>query len=220
MNVAISGDGSSCLAFEPAPGATVVALARGFGSVGNEPVTRIVLNGLRGDLSRKLRGDRLARASRKPRGVLRVLTGAYARVNAEVFARSAGNEDYVTAGCSLTALVVANGTGYLAHTGSTAAYLVRDGGTIALTQDDAIDTPAGRVLTRAVGCSPALQVAVSSFDVHDGDELVLGSRAGERSVIVRYAAETPAADAAGSASARVSRTLALTMFFLMLLCLQ
>jgi hypothetical protein len=220
MNVAISGDRSSCLAFEPAPGATIVALARGFGSIGHESVTRVVLNGLRSELARKLRGERLARASRKPRGVLRVLTGAYARVNAEVFARSAGNEDYITAGCSLTALVVANGMGYLAHTGSTAAYLLRDGGTIALTHDDAIDTPAGRVLTRAVGCSPSLQVAVSSFDVQDGDELVLGSRAGERSVVVRYTAEIPAADAAGSASARVSRTLALTMFFLMLLCLK
>ncbi|HET7813842.1 MAG TPA: hypothetical protein VFL13_05665 [Candidatus Baltobacteraceae bacterium] len=220
MNVAISGDRSSCLALEPAPGSSIVALARGFGSVQGEPVTRIVLNGLRGELARKLRGERLARACRKPRGVVRVLTGAFGHVNAEVFARSAGNEDYVTAGCSLTALVLANGSGYLAHTGSTAAYLIRDGNTIALTQDDAIETPAGRVLTRAVGCSPALQVAVSSFDVQDGDELVLGARAGERTVVVRYAAEPAAPDLEGSAAARVSRTVALTMFFLLLLCLQ
>lgn len=234
MNVAITGDRSTCLAHEVTPGAYVVAIARGFGTFDGRPASGAALAHLRGELHRRLRGSRLERAHRRPRGVLRVLAAGYGRVNSEIHAGSASNDDYVTAGTSLTAAVVTAGYTYLAHTGTTAAYLLRGGSVVALTKDDAIDTPAGRVLTRAIGTAASVNVALSSFTLNDGDALILACRRytpqeerecrweRDNALIVRYTEEQPAAvpTPRGSTLGLAARTLAATMAFFALLCLH
>ena len=70
----------------------------------------------------------------RARTVAAMLGGVIARVNDELHARSASHEDYVTAGASLTAVLLLRERAYLAHVGSTAAYLARGGSVTALTK--------------------------------------------------------------------------------------
>lgn len=234
MNVAISGDRSSCLAQEVAPGAHIVAFARGFGHIDRSAIAPLVLARLRTEVQRRVRGGRLARAQRRPKGVVTLLSSAFGRVNGEMHARSAANDDYVTAGCSLTGALLVGNCAYLAHAGSTAAYLSRDGYVVSLTKNDALQTPAGTVLTRAIGSAPTLQVAVSCFTLNEGDALILAARrftpeeerAGqwerEQSLVVRYANEPPAfaAVAASPLASRILRGTIATLVFYALLCLK
>ncbi|MFN2449671.1 MAG: hypothetical protein ABR508_07755 [Candidatus Baltobacteraceae bacterium] len=234
MNVAISGDRSSALSEELAPGTHVVALARGFGHIEGIAVAPAVLGRLRVELARRLRGERLARAKRRINGIMPLLTAAFGRVNADVHARSASNDDHVTAGCSLTGALLVGNCVYLAHTGSTAAYLCRDGCVVSLTRNDAIETPAGAVLTRSIGCAPSLQLAVSSFSLNEGDALVLARRRytaaeehmrqweREASLVVRYAAGPPGVPGIryGGHLKRITFGTVATVLFYTLLCLR
>lgn len=176
MDVAISGDRSSCLTAELGPGTYLFAVAHGFGHVEGQPIAPAVLGRLRDDFERHARGERLRRIQKRSRGVPSALTGAFERVNDEVHARTASHEDYVTAGCSLTGVVLMDDRAYLAHVGSTAAYLARDGYVVSLTKYDAFETDRLPVLTRAVGVAPSVEVAVCSFALSEGDALVLSGR--------------------------------------------
>lgn len=185
MDVAISGDRGTCLTQELGPGAYLFAVAHGFGQVEGEPIAPAVLGRLREDFTRRTRGDRLRRGRKRSRDVTSVLRGSFERVNDEVHARTASHEDFVTAGCSLTGVVLLDDHAYLAHVGSTAAQLSRDGHVVALTQSDAFEGERIPVLTRAVGAAPSVEVAVCSFALSEGDALVL-SAAGEQVLIARY----------------------------------
>lgn len=233
MDVAISGDRSSCLSIELEPGAYAFAVAHGFGRIDGEPVAPAVLSRLRGELERRARGRALRRAQARPKGISALMTAAFSRTNEYVHARSASHEDYVTAGCSLTAAVLVGDRAYLSHVGSTAAYLARDGYAVSLTKQDAFEGPAFPVLTRALGADNVLEVALCTFSLTHGDSLVLAARrlsseelqAGacdEQVLVVRYTPET-ASTSADSESVRwraaVTGVLA-TVLFYALLCLK
>jgi serine/threonine protein phosphatase PrpC len=176
MDVAISGDRGSCLTAELGLGTYLFAVAHGFGHVEGQPIAPAVLGRLRSEFERYTRGDRLRRSQRRSRGIPTLLTSAFERVNDEVHARTASHEDYVTAGCSLTGVVMLDDRAYLAHVGSTAAYLSRDGYVVSLTKNDAFESDGLPVLTRAVGVAPTVEVAVCSFSLNEGDALVLSGR--------------------------------------------
>jgi serine/threonine protein phosphatase PrpC len=203
MNVAISGDRGSCLTQPLAPQTYLFAVANGFGSVEGEPIAANVLERLRSEMQRRMR------RAKNPKNLL---TNALCRVNDEVHARTASHEDYVTAGCSATAVLLVEDRAFLAHAGSTGAYLARDGYVVSLTKNDAFEIDAAiPILTRAIGVAPTIDVTSCSFTLNDGDTLVLTGRrlreaderrrlaeclsgaaegaAGEQMVIVRFQPE-------------------------------
>jgi protein phosphatase len=229
-----------------APGAYLFAVAHGFGSVEGEPIAPSVLRRLRDDVARRARGGRLRRAQNSARGLTPNLLGAFTRVNSEVHARTASHEDYVTAGCSLTGVLLIGDRAYLAHVGSTAAYLSRDGYVVSLTKNDTFEESGVPVLTRALGSAPNVEVAVSSFSLNQGDALVLAGRrlreadehrrlaqtlaycapgggTAEQLLVVRYSpgedAEVPAAAESQTAHTVVTGVLA-TLLFYVLLCIR
>jgi|SRR5579884_264890 len=216
MDVAITGDRASCLTQELAPETYLFAVANGFGTVEGQPVARAVLARLRNEFERRSRGDRLRRAEQRGKGISSSLLGAFARVNEDMHARTASHDDYVTAACSVTGVLLVKERAYLAHVGSTAAYLARDGYVVSLTKNDSFEGDRMPVLTRALVSAPTVEVAVCSFSLNEGDALVLAGRrlresddrrrlaeslmhgihagGGDQLLVVRY---TPAADSEG-----------------------
>lgn len=234
MNVAVSGDRGSCLTQLLAPQTYLFAVANGFGHIEGEPIASDVLQRLQ---------DETQRRSRRHKHAKNILSSAFARVNDEVHARTASHEDYVTAGCSATAVLLVDNRAYLAHTGSTAAYLARDGYVVSLTKSDAFEGEgAVPVLTRAIGVAPVVDVTSCTFTLNDGDTLVLTGRrlreseerrrlaecltygtdaaGGEQVVIVRYAREereqVPEPTESHSAHSVVVGVLATVLFYVML----
>ena len=176
MDVAISGDRALCLTQQLAPGMYLFAVANGFGTVEGQPVARAVLASLRNEFEHRSRGDRLRRAEQRGKGITSSLRSAFARVNEDMHARTASHEDYVTAGCSVTGVLLIKERAYLAHVGSTAAYLARDGYVVSLTKNDAFEMSALPILTRALVSAPTVEVAVCNFSLNEGDALVLAGR--------------------------------------------
>lgn len=235
MNVAVSGDRGSCVTQQLAARTYLFAVANGFGSVEGEPIAGSVLERLQQEMQRRVR--RLKNAKN-------VLGAAFARVNDEVHARTASHEDYVTAGCSATAVLLVENRAFLAHAGSTGAYLARDGYVVSLTKNDAFESEGiAPVLTRAIGIAPAIDVAACSFTLNDGDTLVLTGRrlresderrrlaecltygadsvaGGEQMVVVRFQPEdreqVPEAVESHSAQSVVVGVLATVLFYAML----
>lgn len=92
---------------------------------------------------------------------------------------------------TVVALVVGNGTAFLAHVGDSRAYLVRDGELRQLTEDHSMVNELVRtgkmsyeeartsrhrhVITRAVGLYPTVQPSLGAVDLHPGDRLLLCS---------------------------------------------
>jgi hypothetical protein len=118
----------------------------------------------------------MQRRVRRPKNFKNALTTAFCRVNDEVHARTASHEDYTTAACSATGVLLVENRAYLAHAGSTGAYLSRDGYLVSLTKNDAFESDGIPVLTRALGIAPVIDVAACSFTLNDGDALVLTGR--------------------------------------------
>jgi serine/threonine protein phosphatase PrpC len=168
MNVAISGDRGKCVTQPLGPQTYLFAIASGFGFVEGEPIASTVLERLKNDMQRR------TRRTKNPKNLL---TSAMGRVNEEVHARTASHEDYITAGCSATAVLLVENRAFLAHAGSTGAYLARDGYVVSLTKNDAFENEGALpVLTRALGVAPTVDVASCSFTLNDGDTLVLTGR--------------------------------------------
>ena len=172
MDVAIRGDRASCLSLQLGARSWLFAVARGFGSVDGVAAAAATLARVRGECERRLKGERFRRAVDRPQGAATAMLGILSRVNGELFSRSASHDDYVTAGCSMTAALVVRGHAYVIHCGGTAAYLAHKGEVSALTAEDALDgaTP---LLSRALGTSAALDVSVSSVSVDSGDIMIL-----------------------------------------------
>ncbi len=173
MDVAIRGDRASCLSVRIGPHAWLFAVARGFGSIDGVAAAPAALGRLRAECERRARGERFRRAIARTNTAAAALLGVLARVNGELFARSAGNDDYVPAGCSLTAVLVLHEHLYVMHAGGTAAYLAHRGEVRALTADDLLDDAALPLLGRALGTSAALDIAVTCVDVEPGDVMML-----------------------------------------------
>jgi serine/threonine protein phosphatase PrpC len=158
------------------PRTWLLAVTRGFGSVAGVPTERALLSELRAECERRLRRERFRRAVDRPPAAATAVLAALARVNGEIFARTAGHDDYVTAACSLTAVLIVRGHAYVMHCGGTAAYLAHGGDVIALSGDDTFDDAALPVISRALGTSTSLDVAVSSVLLDAGDIVILLGR--------------------------------------------
>lgn len=167
MNVAVSGDRGSCITQRLAPRTYLFAVASGFGYVGGEPIAHDVLERLEAETQRRIR---------RPRQLKTALTTAFSRVNEEVHARTASHDDYTTAACSATGVLLVENRACLVHAGCTGAYLARDGYVVSLTKNDAFEAEGVPVLTKALGLGPAIDVASCSFTLNDGDTLVLTGR--------------------------------------------
>jgi serine/threonine protein phosphatase PrpC len=210
------------------------AVANGFGCVEGEPIAHNVLQRLQEEMQRR---------ARRPKHFKNALTTAFYRVNDEVHARTASHEDYITAACSATSVLLVENRAYLAHAGSTSAYLARDGYVVSLTKNDTFEGEGIPVLTRAIGIAPTIDVAACSFTLNDGDTLVLSGRRlreteerrrlaecltygagdaaeGEQMLVIRFqpdeAEQVPAAPESQSAHSVVIGVLATILFYAML----
>ena len=214
MNVAVTGDRGCCLSQRLSAESYLFAVATGFGRIDGESTASFALT----NLSRRMQRARI------PRAVATMLGGAVARVNDELHARSASHEDYVTAGASMTAIFLLRERAYLAHVGTTAAYLARGGSVTPLTKSDAFSDGLGRpVLLRALGLTRTLHVPVSAVALAPGDTVVLSERElparAERLVITfsgMREAEVPAPAGAHTAQSILTGVLATALFYAML----
>jgi len=209
--VAVSGDRGCCLAQRLAADSHLFAVATGFGRIDGEAAAALALGRLRREFERRARSGR-------------ALKNALARVNDELHARSASHEDYVTAGASMTAVLLIGERAYLAHIGSTAGYLVRGGSVVALTKNEAFDGEPGLpVLMRALGLTRTLDLAISTFALVPGDALVLAERplpASAERLIVKFsgveASQVPAPAGAHTGPSILTTALATVLFYAML----
>ncbi|HZZ65194.1 MAG TPA: hypothetical protein VFE17_06845 [Candidatus Baltobacteraceae bacterium] len=176
MDVAISGDRACCLTQELGDDTYLFAVASGFGMVEGQPCAPALLARLRGEFERRSRYGKLRRSEQRTKGVTTSILSAFARVNEDLHIRTASHEDYVTAGCSVTGVLLVEDRAYLAHVGSTAAYLARDGYVVALTKNDAFESSSTPILTSALIAAPRVDVAVCSFALNEGDALVLAGK--------------------------------------------
>jgi hypothetical protein len=158
------------------PRTWLLAVTRGFGSVDGVPTERALLSQLRAECERRLRRERFRRAVDRPPAAATAVLAALARVNGEIYGRTAGHDDYVTAACSLTAVLIVRGHAYVMHCGGTAAYLAHQGDVTPLSGDDTFDDAALPLLSRVLGTSATLDVAVSSVSLDAGDVVVLLGR--------------------------------------------
>ena len=176
MNVAIRGDRASCLTIQLGARTWLLAVTRGFGAVDGIPTERALLAQLRAECERRLRRERFRRAVNRPAAAATAVLAALARANAEIHGRTPGHDDYVTAACSLTAVLIVRGHAYVMHCGGTAAYLAHGNDVTPLSGDDTFEDAGLPVLARALGTSTGLDVAVSSVLLDAGDIVILTSR--------------------------------------------
>lgn len=174
MNLAVRGDQASCMTLQLASRTWLLAIARGFGAVDGVAVERALLARLRAECERRMRSPRFRRAVDRPNAAATAILAALARVNADLYSRTASHEDHVTAAASMTAALIVHGRAYVVHAGGTAAYLAHEGEVVALSGDDAFDD--ARLLVRALGTTPSLDVAVASVTLEEGDVIVLVDR--------------------------------------------
>jgi hypothetical protein len=197
VNVAIRGDRALSLTLQLGPRTWLLAVTRGFGAVDGEPVERALLARLRAECERRLRSERFRRAIDRPQAAATAVLAALARVNAYLYARTAGHDDYVTAAASLTAALIVRGRAYIMHAGGTAAYLAHRGDVIALSGDDTFDDASLPLLARCVGTTASLDLAVSSVTLDEGDVVILVGRRVPGDIDVRgFIAHVESADAA------------------------
>jgi serine/threonine protein phosphatase PrpC len=173
VDVAIRGDRASTLSLQLGPRSWLFAVARGFGAVDGVAAAPATLERLRAECERRLRTERFRRAVDRVQAAPTAVLGALARVNGELFSRSASHADYVTAGCSITIAVIVRGYACVIHTGGTAAYLAHHGDISVLTGDDTLSEATQELLGRALGASSSLDVSVSSVTFDAGDVMIL-----------------------------------------------
>ncbi|MEO9171307.1 MAG: hypothetical protein ABI282_06300 [Candidatus Baltobacteraceae bacterium] len=173
MDVAIRGDRASCLTLQLGAQSWLFAVARGFGTVDGMAAAPATLSRIRVECERRLKSERFRRAIDRPEAAATAMLGVLSRVNGEVFTRSAAHDDYVPAGCSLSATLVVRARAYVLHTGGTAAYLAHGSDLKWLTSDDTLDDGVLPLLSRALGTTSALDVSVTSVGVESGDVVIL-----------------------------------------------
>ncbi len=223
MGVALSGDRAARVSIALCSGAQLLAVAEGFGRIDGVPVANAALQRLRIAFERHHRGDRIARALERPESAAALLCESVARLNEEIYARGASHADFVSASCSLTGVLLVGNHAIAAHLGATAAYLTRDGHSRALTPRHVIADLPVRLLTRACGAQPVCEPSMASFDIEDGDTLVLTDSV-NRPLIVREFRhddlDTFAMGASGASRAAIVRVAAGIFFALAFLCIR
>jgi len=173
MTLAIRGDRASCLSLQLGERTWLLAVARGFGQVGGVATESALLARLRAECARRARGARFRRAVAHPQTAATAILALLSRVNGDLYAATASHDDYVTAASSLTAVLVVAGRAYTIHAGATAAYLVRAGDMVALSADDVFKERPVPLLGRVFAAAPALDVAVSTVELEEGDLIAL-----------------------------------------------
>lgn len=145
-----------------------------------------------GEVASSLALSTLARALQAHGGrpLERQLEAAVLAANARVL-QAASAEQRHGMGATLTAVVIASNTAWIAEVGDSRAYLLRGGRLRLLTRDQsyvqmlvdigAMDestarvSPQRNVILQAVGTQPSLQVALGRLDLRRGDRLLLCS---------------------------------------------
>jgi hypothetical protein len=176
MTLAIRGDRTSCFTVQLGPRTWLLAVARGFGTIGGLATEAALLSRLRSECERRVRSARFRRAIDRPQAAATAVLAVITRVNADLYAGTASHEDYVTAAASLTAVLVVHGQAYVLHAGATAAYLARGGDLMALSGDDVFEDRRKPVLVRALAVAPVLDVTISNTILSQGDAIVLLGR--------------------------------------------
>jgi serine/threonine protein phosphatase PrpC len=186
VGVALSGDRAARVTVSLGAGAQLVAVAEGFGRIDGVPVANAALQRLRIAFERQRRTHRIARALCRRESAAALLSGAVARLNDEIYARGASHADFVSAGCSLTAVLIVRGYAIAAHLGATSASLTRDGRSRVLTPQHTVADLPIRLLTRALGAQSRCEASVSTFEIEDGDTLVLCDSANRRLIVRQF----------------------------------
>lgn len=168
--------------------ASLVAVADGFGTIGNdESVGALALGFIRDFLRRKLRNavstTRLATVSE----IRTLLQSAFSHANARLYTQSGSHEDYVASGTTLTCALIVGHQAFVGHVGDSRAYLLRGVKLQLLTSDDALladvvpimktmlkaQARVRSLLTRSLGTQSTLDASVIHFELLAGDQLVL-----------------------------------------------
>lgn len=200
-----------------APNVTLLAVADGFGGRDAAFAAAAVAE-VREFVVRRHRVAALAGRALPPGGLRALVLGALEHANARVYALSGSNDDTVTGGVSLTAVLLAGGHAVVGHVGDARAYLGRLGEVEALTADDALfrDRVFGstataatayvrNVLWRSLGTQAKLEASVAHVELLAGDQLVLCTDGFHRRLHARELAI--ALDEPGSATEIVARLL-------------
>lgn len=195
MTLAIRGDRAS-LRVRLGPRTWLLAVARGFGSIGGHASETALLQRLRVECERHGRYARFRRTMERPQAAATAILGILTRVNFDLYAATASHDDHVTAAASLTAVLVVEDRAFIMQAGSTAAYLARDGEVVALSGDDLFDEQGTPLLFRALAIGPALDLAISSATLAQGDVIVLLDRrlrvpADRRALLAQLETPTP-----------------------------
>ncbi|HVA38308.1 MAG TPA: PP2C family serine/threonine-protein phosphatase [Candidatus Dormibacteraeota bacterium] len=168
-----------------APGATLLAVADGFGrvSTGGSGPAALSLALVREYLRRHMRGSYLSRSLSVPE-LRQTLLAALRHANARLYAQSGSHEDFVAGGAALTLVLIVGSHAYVAHAGDARAYILRGSSLRRLTVDDSLFAdlvPHGgagehaprALLTRTLGTQPALEASVVHFELSADDQLLL-----------------------------------------------
>lgn len=168
-----------------APGATLLAVADGFGRIAGGGVgpAAMSLALVREYLRRHMRGSYLSRSLSIPE-LRQTLLAALRHANARLYAQSGSHEDFVAGGAALTLVLIVGTHAYVAHAGDARAYILRGSSLRRLTVDDSLfadlvphggagEQPTRALLTRTLGTQPALEASVVHFELAADDQLLL-----------------------------------------------
>lgn len=195
MGVALSRDRTAYVTVALGAGAHLFAVAEGFGRIDGMPVAHVAVQRLRLSFERQRRNRRLARALAQPESATALLVATVARLNEEIYARAASHADYVSAGCSLTVVLVVRRVATAVHLGATAAYLERDDRRRALTVPHVVADLPVRLLTRSLGTQARSDAAVASLEIDENETLVLTDSEERRLIVHSFGREAFAVEA-------------------------
>lgn len=144
-----------------------------------------------GEVASALSLEGLEAAEVSADGPLAQLVQEVKAANRAVFDRGEKDRELQGMGTTLTAVVVDDETGYLAHVGDSRAYLLREGALQQLTEDHTLvqrlvregkitaeqaeQHPQRNILTRVLGVDDELEPYELTFDLHDGDRILICS---------------------------------------------
>jgi hypothetical protein len=195
MTLAIRG-GRASLRLQLGPRTWLLAVTRGFGRINGLASEAALLQRLQTECDRHGRYARFRRSMDRPQAAATAIQAILTRVNFDLFTATASHDDYVTAAASLTAVLVVEDRAVVMQAGSTAAYLARNGEVVALCGDDHFDGQGMPLLFRALAIAPALDIAISTATLAQGDAIVLIDRrlrtpADHRALLAQLEAANP-----------------------------
>ena len=125
------------------------------------------------------------------RDITSLLEHAVQKACAEIYTKAQDDPEKRGMGTTLSALLVINNRGFIAHVGDSRIYLLRGGRVVQLTEDHSLvnelikrgklteaqaeTSPYKNAVTRAVGVYESVEVDTIDFDVLPGDQFLLAS---------------------------------------------